>query len=138
MNARVIIGRLICLLLIVFALLGVHHFLRTNFRASSLTDIYPAWVGSRELLIHHRNPYSHTSLAQIQIALYGAPLDAGDHPDQECCFAYPVYVSFLLAPSIGSSLANPPLVALILLTLATAVGVICWYAVAERGASYVG
>jgi Glycosyltransferase family 87 len=136
MKARLIIGRLIRFLLIVFALTGAHHFLRTGFGRPSLTDLYPAWVGSHELLIHHRNPYSPGVTREIQTALYGAPLGPGDHPDHECCFAYPVYVSFLLAPSMSSELPKPPLAALLFLTAATAIGVTCWHAVAGRGASY--
>src|ERR1700751_544880 len=66
----------------------------------NLCDLYPRWLGARELLLHHRNPYSPEMTREIQEGYYGRPLDAsraGDHRDQQG-FAYPGYVAFLLAP----------------------------------------
>ena len=65
----------------------------------NLSDLYPRWYGSRELLLHHRNPYSPEVTSEIQVGYYGRPLDpsrAADPRDQQG-FAYPVYVAFLLA-----------------------------------------
>jgi hypothetical protein len=69
----------------------------------NLSDLYPRWLGARELLLHGRNPYSAEITREIQQGYYGRPLDptrAGD-PKDEQGFAYPVYVVFLLAPSVG-------------------------------------
>ena len=69
----------------------------------SLSDLYPRWLGSRELLLHHRDPYSPEITREIQIGYYGRAIDPGrpgDPKDQQA-FAYPVYVVFLIAPSIG-------------------------------------
>ncbi len=69
----------------------------------SLSDLYPRWLGARELLLHHRNPYSPEVTREIQIGYYGRALDPtrpGDPKDQQA-FAYPVYVVFLVAPTIG-------------------------------------
>jgi hypothetical protein len=69
----------------------------------SLSDLYPRWLGARELLLHHRDPYSPEVTREIQIGYYGRALDpthAGDPKDQQA-FAYPVYVVFLIAPTIG-------------------------------------
>jgi hypothetical protein len=69
----------------------------------NLSDLYPRWLGARELLLHHRDPYSPEITREIQIGYYGRPLDATrpfDPKDQQG-FAYPVYVVFLLAPTIG-------------------------------------
>ena len=68
----------------------------------NLSDLYPRWLGARELLLHRRDPYSPEVTREIQIGYYGAA--AGPHPpadpkDQQG-FAYPVYVVFLLAPTI--------------------------------------
>jgi hypothetical protein len=68
----------------------------------NLSDLYPRWLGSRELLLNRRDPYSAEITQEIQSGYYGRPLDAawpGDPHDQEA-FAYPVYVAFLLAPTI--------------------------------------
>ena len=68
----------------------------------NLSDLYPRWFGSRELLLHGRDPYSQGITREIQIGYYGRPLDKlrpNDPQDQEG-FVYPVYVVFLLAPTI--------------------------------------
>jgi hypothetical protein len=69
----------------------------------SLSDLYPRWLGARELLLHHRDPYSPEVTRQIEIGYYGRALDPtrpGDPKDPQA-FAYPVYVVFLIAPTIG-------------------------------------
>ncbi|HMK23336.1 MAG TPA: hypothetical protein VK466_13460, partial [Terriglobales bacterium] len=41
----------------------------------NLSDLYPRWLGTRELLLHHRNPYSPEITREIQEGYYGRPLD---------------------------------------------------------------
>ncbi len=68
----------------------------------NLSDLYPRWLGARELLLHGRDPYSPAVTREIQQGFYGRPLDParpGDPKDQEG-FVYPVYVAFCLAPTI--------------------------------------
>ena len=67
-----------------------------------LSDLYPRWLGARELLLHHRDPYSPEVTRDIQIGYYGRPLDPSrpNDPTDQQGFAYPVYVVFLLAPTI--------------------------------------
>ena len=68
----------------------------------NLSDLYPRWLGARELLRHHRNPYGNDITLESQQGFYGRVLDPAkpsDPKDQEG-FAYPVYVVFLLAPVI--------------------------------------
>ena len=68
----------------------------------NLSDLYPHWVGARELLLHGRDPYSPEVTREIQQGYYGRPLDPArpaDPRDQQG-FAYPVYVAFYLAPTI--------------------------------------
>jgi hypothetical protein len=69
----------------------------------NLSDLYPRWLGARELLLHHRNPYGDDITAEIQKGYYGRELDLArpDDPKDRQGFAYPVYVVFLLAPLIG-------------------------------------
>jgi hypothetical protein len=68
----------------------------------NLSDLYPRWLGSRELLLRGRDPYSVEVTREIQRGYWGRELDptrAGDPKDQQG-FAYPVYVAFLLAPTV--------------------------------------
>src|SRR6202034_3921806 len=67
------------------------------------SDLYPRWLGARELLLHGRDPYSVEVTREIQAGFYGRPLDAKNPADpvaQES-FVYPVYVVFLISPTIN-------------------------------------
>jgi hypothetical protein len=68
----------------------------------NLSDLYPRWLGARELLLHGRNPYSAEITREIQQGYYGRPLDPArpDDPKDQQGFAYPAYVVFLLAPTV--------------------------------------
>jgi Glycosyltransferase family 87 len=68
----------------------------------NLSDLYPRWLGAKELLLHHRNPYSAEVTADIQRGYWGRELDANkpNDPKDEMRFAYPLYVVFLLAPTV--------------------------------------
>jgi hypothetical protein len=68
----------------------------------NLSDLYPRWLGARELLRHGRNPYSSEITREIQQGYYGRPLDPGraEDPKDQQAFAYPAYVVFLMAPTI--------------------------------------
>lgn len=68
----------------------------------NLSDLYPRWLGARELLLHGRNPYSKQVTLEIQEGYYGRPLDASrpNDPKDQQGFAYPVYVIFLLSPLV--------------------------------------
>lgn len=66
------------------------------------SDLYPRWWGAREVLLHHRNPYGADVTREIQTGFYGRPLDPSkpsDPPFQES-FVYPLYVVFLLSPTL--------------------------------------
>jgi len=69
-------------------------------------DLYPRWVGTRELLLNRRNPYGPEVSHEIQIGFYGHPIEQSyDQPESEIVdeqrFAYPLYVVFLLAPTVN-------------------------------------
>jgi hypothetical protein len=94
----------------------------------NLSDLYPRWVGTRELLLHHRNPYGRDVTLEIQEGYYGRRLDAArphDPKDQQG-FAYPVYVVFVLAPLVGVPFPVLQIVFYWLLAGLTAVGVWLW------------
>jgi Glycosyltransferase family 87 len=84
----------------------------------NLSDLYPRWLGARELLLRHRDPYSPEITREIQTGYYGRPLDPArardrradepganeseaNEPRDQQAFAYPLHVVFLLAPTIG-------------------------------------
>src|ERR1700749_1347836 len=39
------------------------------------SDLYPRWLGARELLWHHRNPYTPEVTRDIQRGFYGRALE---------------------------------------------------------------
>jgi len=66
------------------------------------SDLYPRWLGAREALLHHRDPYGADVTREIQTGFYGRPLNPlkpSDPPFQQS-FVYPLYVVFLLAPTL--------------------------------------
>jgi hypothetical protein len=90
-----------------------------------LSDLYPRWVGAKQLLLHGRDPYSSEVTREIQAGYYGRPLDPSrpSDPRDEQGFAYPVYVVFFLAPTIGLPFPIVQrcfLVVMLVLTLASA------------------
>lgn len=94
----------------------------------NLCDLYPRWLGTRELLLHHRNPYSPEITREIQIGYYGRPLDPDrpNDPKDQMAFAYPLYVVFLLAPTITTPFPAVRLAAHWFFILLTASSVLLW------------
>jgi len=94
----------------------------------NLSDLYPRWLGARELLLHDRDPYSPEVTREIQAGYYGRPLDP-THPNDpvdEQRFAYPVYVVFLLAPTVALPFPAVQVVFRWFLVLLTAATVPLW------------
>ncbi|MGB3630629.1 MAG: glycosyltransferase 87 family protein [Terracidiphilus sp.] len=58
-------------------------------------DLFPAWYGTREVVLHHGDPYSDEVTAQIQKAIYDRTASSG--MDQQR-FAYPVFSVILFFP----------------------------------------
>jgi glycosyl transferase family 87 len=104
------------LLLIAFTMLaGMHAYFRTviipaqerdaaanDKPRGNLSDLYPRWLGTKELLLNHRSPYSAEVSAEIMRGYWGRVLDPDkpNDPKDENRFAYPLYVVFLLAPTV--------------------------------------
>jgi hypothetical protein len=93
-----------------------------------LSDLYPRWYGTRELWLHHRDPYGPEVTAEIQSGYYGRLLDPlrADDPRDQQRFAYPIYVAFLLAPTVRWAFENVQMLAFWLLGLFTAAGALLW------------
>jgi len=94
----------------------------------NLSDLYPRWLGARELLLRGRDPYSRQITSEIQRGYYGRELDPtrpNDPKDLEA-FAYPVYVVFLLAPTVHMDFSTVRLLSLWLLTGLTVLSIPLW------------
>jgi hypothetical protein len=65
-------------------------------------DLYPIWLTTGELLAHRTtNPYSTTMEREIEIGLYGRPLDRSVRQDAAINyrgFSYPLYTDLLAIP----------------------------------------
>ncbi len=95
----------------------------------NLSDLYPRWLGARELWLRHRNPYSQEVTREIQAGYYGRPLDPlrpGDPGDQQG-FAYPAYVTFLLLPTLHMPFEVVRVGFTWLLVALTAISVVLWF-----------
>ena len=95
----------------------------------NLSDLYPRWFGARELLLRHRDPYSPEITREIQSGYYGRPLDSkrpNDPKDQQA-FAYPLYVVWILAPTVVMPFWLAQRTIFVLLTLMTAISVFLWF-----------
>jgi hypothetical protein len=78
---------------------------------SQMGDLYPRWVGARELLLRGLNPYGPEVSHEIQMSFYGHIVTQNDRGPggkivDEQRFAYPIYVIFLMAPTIYSNFAD--------------------------------
>jgi len=98
---------------------------------AEMGDLYPRWVGTRELLLHRRNPYGPEVSHEIQMAFYGHVIDQkygepGVEVVDEQRFVYPLYVVFLLAPTVYLSFSQVQTGALVLFAVVTAISVLLW------------
>jgi hypothetical protein len=99
------------------------------------SDLYPYWLGTRELLMHGRDPYSSEVTHEIQLGFYGRRLDPKnpfDPKDREA-FAYPLYMVFLMAPAAALPFRSVMEMFRLLLPCAVACSVPLWmYAIGFR------
>jgi hypothetical protein len=84
---------------------GDYNGLKRDGVKTQMGDLYSPWVGTRELLLHRRNPYAPEVSHEIQKAFYGHAIyqkygESGVEIVNEQRFAYPVYVVFLMAPAM--------------------------------------
>jgi len=101
---------------------------------NQMGDLYSPWMGTRELLLHGSNPYGPEVSHEIQMAFYGHAIDQnyGEHEEpvanviNEQRFAYPVYVVFLLAPTVYADFQTVQVCAAVILALLTALSILLW------------
>jgi hypothetical protein len=105
-----------------------HEALTTQTPRGNLSDLYPRWLGARELLLRRRDPYSAEITREIQVGYYGRELDSArphDPKDQQA-FAYPVYVVLMLAPTVRMNFRTVQRIFFPLLALLTAASILWW------------
>ena len=92
------------------------------------SDLYPRWLGTRELLLLGRDPYSPEVTREIQIGFYGRPLNPQNPSDPAAreSFVYPLYVAFLFAPTVNLPFRTVAEVSRWLLLVAIAGSVPLW------------
>jgi len=102
--------------------------LMTQIPRGNLSDLYPRWLGTRELLLRGRDPYAADITREIQIGYYGRPLDPArlNDPKDQQAFAYPLYVAILLAPTVRLPFVAVRQIFLWLLVLLTGASVLWW------------
>lgn len=102
---------------------AAHHQPRGN-----LCDLYPRWLGARELLLRGRNPYSPEITREIQVGYYGRALNpnAPNDPKDQQGFVYPLYIVFLLVPLIKLPFAEVQAGFFWFLLLLTAASIPLW------------
>ena len=98
---------------------------------AQMGDLYPRWYGTRELLLHRRNPYGPEVSHEIQMAFYGYPIEQkygepGLNVIDEQRFVYPVYVVFVLAPTVYVDFPSLQNWAPLGLAMLTAMSLLIW------------
>jgi hypothetical protein len=88
-------------------------------KARAMTDLYPRWYGAREVLLHHRDPYSAEVTQEIRAAYDG----------REQRFNYPLYVILFMAPTIGMQFHSAQVVVWWLLVLVTSLSLFLWLSI---------
>lgn len=100
----------------------------SGFPERNFSDLYPRWLGAREFLLHGRDPYSPEITREIQRGYYGRPIDSSKATDpiDEQRFAYPLFVVFLLAPTITLPFAVVKTLFTVILFAAAVGAVLLW------------
>jgi hypothetical protein len=93
-----------------------------------LTDFYPSWYATHELLIHRRDPYGPEVNRELQIAYYGKELDPSrpeERRDQQR-FVYPLYFVFLIAPLAWTQFHTAQMVFWWILATSAVLNIVLW------------
>ncbi len=94
-------------------------------------DLFPRWIGTRDLLLHGQNPYGPAVSGEIQTRFYGHPIiQSYSLPEHKIIdeqrFAYPIYVVFFLAPTVYLSYGQLEAISYVALSLFCAASVFLW------------
>jgi hypothetical protein len=105
------------------------------------SDLYAQWWTAHELFLHGRLPYTLTLAREIQTMIYGAPVSAantGDSAGMSGGFAYPLYVVFLMWPTLHLSFGTVQTIFACLFLALTFVSLILWLKVLSWRCSAIG
>jgi hypothetical protein len=92
-------------------------------------DFYPIWLTTRQWRSEHLDLYSREMTREIQIGLFGRPIDPRnphDPPVDYRQFAYPAFTDLLFWPTALLDFPRLRLVLAVLLPLLTIAGIACW------------
>src|SRR5437868_6095420 len=92
-------------------------------RAGDLGDLYPRWYGTRQLVLHNQSPYGQRVSEDLQLAYYGN-IKSGSRDEQR--FAYPLYVSLFLLPTVNLAFSQVRMIASAVMAGALAISVPLW------------
>src|SRR6476661_6125887 len=92
--------------------------------AGELGDLYPRWYGTRQLVLHGQNPYGQRVSDDLQRAYYGNVQLNGSRDEQR--FAYPVFVSLFLLPTVYLEFGQVQIIASFVMTAALAISIPLW------------
>jgi hypothetical protein len=98
--------RWLWLVLSVVSAFSVWHYVTYVWSANQpahFSDLYAQWWTAHELFLHGRQPYTLAVAREIQTMIYGAPVSAaniGNPSEMSGGFAYPLYVVFLMWPTL--------------------------------------
>ena len=88
-------------------------------RAGDLGDLYPRWYGTRQLVLHGQNPYGQRVSEDLHLAYYGNIESNGSRDEHR--FAYPIYVSLLLLPTVNLAFSQVRIIASFVMAVALAI-----------------
>jgi hypothetical protein len=89
-----------------------------------LGDLYPRWYGTRQLVLHGQNPYGQRVSDDLQRAYYGNVQLNGSRDEQR--FAYPIFVSLFLLPTVYLEFGQVQIIASFVMTAALAISIPLW------------
>jgi hypothetical protein len=91
-------------------------------------DFYPLWLTAREGLHHHRDPYSPETTREIQIGLFGRPLNAQHSAvtQDPRSFANPAFTELLFWPLALIPFTVVRVGLVVILCTVTALSIVLW------------
>ena len=93
------------------------------------SDLYAEWWATHEVFLHRRNPYTPGVAHEIQTVIYGAAVSGirpGAPADIAGGFAYPLYVAFLLSPTLHMPFPAVQTMAIFLFLALSLISVLLW------------
>lgn len=92
-------------------------------------DFHPVWFTAREAIVAHRDPYSPEMTRQLQIGVFGRPLNPHnpqDPPAEYRQYAYPAFTNVVMWPAALLPFTQLRTLLAVLLPLVTITTLGCW------------